>query len=102
MTGTGDFLINGEIDGNCDVSGTVTLTEPGRWSGTIKAGNVVISGSVDGDIIAENRVEIGASARITGTVTGAAIAVAEGAVVEGSMSTNADNEPQSFTEKRKD
>ncbi len=102
ISGDGDFLINGEIDGNCDVSGTVTLTEPGRWSGTIKADNVVISGTVDGDIIAENRVEIGASARITGTVTAAEIAVAEGAVVEGSMSTNADSEPQSFTEKRKD
>ncbi|MDJ0918488.1 MAG: polymer-forming cytoskeletal protein [Woeseiaceae bacterium] len=102
ISGDGDFLVNGEIDGNCDVSGTVTLTEPGRWSGTIKADNVVISGSVDGDIIAESRVEIGASARITGTVTAAEIAVAEGAVVEGSMSTKAEAEPQTFTEKRQD
>ncbi len=29
ITGTGDFLINGEIDGDCDLSGTVT------WPGTV-------------------------------------------------------------------
>ena len=102
ISGDGDFLINGEIDGNCDVSGTITLTESGRWNGTIKAANVVISGSVEGDIIADARVEIGRSARITGTVTAAEIAVAEGAVVDGSMSTRSEQEPQNFQEKRKD
>lgn len=102
ISGDGDFLINGEIDGNCDVTGTVTLTESARWAGTIKATNVVISGSVEGDIIATARVEIGRSAKITGTVTAAEIAVAEGAVVDGSMSTQSDDEPVSFEEKRKD
>jgi cytoskeletal protein CcmA (bactofilin family) len=40
ITGTGDFLINGEIDGDCDLSGTVTLARNGLWKGAIKAGNV--------------------------------------------------------------
>ena len=102
ISGDGDFLINGEIDGNCDVSGTITLTESGRWAGTIKAANVVVAGTVEGDIIADARVEIGRSAKITGTVTASEIAVAEGAVVDGSMSTRSDEEPQSFQEKRKD
>jgi cytoskeletal protein CcmA (bactofilin family) len=100
ITGDGDFLISGEIDGDCDLAGTVTLARSGLWSGTIKAGNVIIAGQVDGDIVAAGKVEITDTARITGTVSGEAIAVAEGAVVEGVMRTTGRSEPLEFVEKR--
>ena len=101
VTGTGDYLVNGEIDGDCDVNGTITLADSGFWSGTIKADVVIVSGRVEGDIVANGNVEITASARITGTVTGEAIAVAEGAVVDGVMQTTGQSEPTEFVEKRK-
>ena len=41
LSGNGDFMINGEIDGDCDLVGTVTLARNGFWKGTIKAGNVM-------------------------------------------------------------
>jgi cytoskeletal protein CcmA (bactofilin family) len=100
ITGSGDFLISGEVDGDCDLTGTVTLTKNGLWNGTIKAGNVIVSGQVEGDIIATGKVEITDTARITGTVAGEAIAVAEGAVVEGVMRTTGRSEPLEFVEKR--
>lgn len=100
ITGSSDFLINGEIEGDCDISGTVTLARDGRWNGTIRAGNVVVAGSIDGDIVAAGKVEITDTARITGTVSGEAIAVAEGAVVEGVMKTTGPAEPLEFVEKR--
>jgi cytoskeletal protein CcmA (bactofilin family) len=100
ITGDGDFLINGEIDGDCDLTGTVTLAKSGLWNGTIKAGNVIIAGQVDGDIVAAGKVEITDTARITGTVSGEAIAVAEGAVVEGVMRTSGQSKPLEFVEKR--
>ncbi len=100
ITGNGDFLINGEIDGDCDLAGTVTLARAGLWKGTISAGNVIISGHVEGDIIAAKKVEITSTARITGTVSGEAIAVAEGAVVEGVMKTTGKSTPVEFVEKR--
>lgn len=99
--GNGNFLINGEIDGDCDVKGTVTLAQNGLWKGTIKADSVIISGHVEGDVIADGKVEITASARIVGTVTGEAIAVAEGAVVEGVMKTTGQADPVEFVEKRR-
>lgn len=102
ITGDSDFLISGEIDGDCDLDGTVTLTKSGLWSGTIKAGNVIVSGRVEGDIVAAGKVEITDTARITGTVSGEAIAVAEGAVVEGVMKTTGRSDPQEFVQKRED
>ncbi len=100
ITGGGDFQVSGEVDGDCDLEGTVTLTKSGYWSGTIKAGHVVVAGHVEGDIVAEGRIEITDTARITGTVSGEAIAVAEGAIVEGIMKTTGRSEPTPFVEKR--
>jgi len=100
ISGNGDVQVSGEVDGDCDVEGSVILARDGLWQGTIKANHVVISGHVEGDIIASGKVEISDSARITGTVTGEAIAVAEGAVVEGIMKTTVQAEPVEFVEKR--
>ncbi len=102
ISGVGDYHISGEVDGDCDIDGTISLAHNGFWQGTIKAGNVVVSGHVEGDIIASGKVEITDTARITGTVTGEAIAVAEGAVVEGKMKTTVQPEPVGFVEKRKE
>lgn len=98
--GDGDVHVSGHVDGDCDVAGTVTLSGNGSWSGTIRAQNIVVAGHVDGDIVSSGHVEITDSARITGTVTGDAIAVAEGAVVEGVMKTTGKTEPIAFVEKR--
>lgn len=100
ITGSGDFIINGQVVGDCDVSGTVSLAGNGYWQGSIKASNVIIAGHVEGDIKAAGKVEITNTARITGTVTAEAIAVAEGAVVEGVMKTTGKTEPLEFVEKR--
>jgi cytoskeletal protein CcmA (bactofilin family) len=100
ITGNGDFLVNGEVAGDCDVTGTLTLAGNGYWQGSIRADNVIVAGHVEGDIVANGKVEITNSARIVGTVTGEAIAVAEGAVVEGVMKTTGHAKPVGFVEKR--
>lgn len=102
ISGTGSYLVNGEIDGDCELDGTVTIAPNGLWKGTIKASDVIVAGQVEGDIIAAGKVEITDSAHIIGTVSGEAIAVAEGAVVEGVMQTTGPAEPLEFVEKRKE
>jgi len=100
LTGIGNFMINGEVEGECDIEGSVTLAKNGFWKGVIKAGSVIVAGTVEGDIIAAGQVEISNTAKISGTVSGEAIAVAEGAVVEGVMRTTGQKEPHEFVEKR--
>lgn len=100
ITGRGNFMINGEVDGECDIEGTVTLAKDGLWRGTIKADSVIVAGTIEGDIYAAGGIEIGDTARISGTVSGASIAVAEGAIVEGLMQTTGRDNPTDFGEKR--
>ena len=100
ITGNCDFQVNGEVEGDCEINSTLMLAKSALWKGTIRAGNVIVSGHVEGDIIVSGRVEITDTAKITGTVSAAAIAVAEGAVVEGVMRTTSQSEPTEFIEKR--
>ena len=100
ITGNCDFQVNGEVEGDCEIDSTLMLAKSALCKGTIRAANVIISGHVEGDILASGRVEITDTARITGTVSGGAIAVAEGAVVEGVMKTMNQSEPMEFVEKR--
>ena len=102
ISGSGNYLINGEIEGDCELDATLTLASDGLWKGTIRATNVIVAGRIEGDIIASGSVEITDSARISGTVSGEAIAVAEGAVVEGVMKTTGPADPVEFVEKRQD
>ena len=88
VTGSADFFINGEIDGDCDLSGSVTIADKGFWKGTLKADAIFVSGKVDGEIIANGNLEVTDSARINGNVMGASIAIAEGAIIEGVIQTN--------------
>ena len=100
ISGDGDFQISGEVDGDCDLKGSVSVTKSGYWKGSIRAGSIVVSGTVDGDIESSGRVEISDTAKINGTVTGEAIAVAEGAVVDGVMKTTGHADLLEFKEKR--
>jgi len=100
VTGSGDFMISGKVVGDGNVNGTISITIDGYWQGAIRADNVIVAGHIEGDVTASGKVEITSTARINGTVTGEAIAVAEGAVVEGVMKTANNAEPLEFIEKR--
>ena len=100
LEGTGNFHISGEVHGDCDLDGTVTVTGQGKWVGTLKASAVIVAGRVEGEVLSEGRIEIGETAVIEGQVIGAEIAVAAGAIVQGTMRTTLAAEPVQFTEKR--
>ncbi len=100
IQGKGSYVFCGTIEGDCDISGPLTLAEGGRWKGTIKATDIVIAGTVEGDVIGEQRVEIAGTARVTGSLAGHSIAVAEGAIIEGDIKVKSGTTPVAFQEKR--
>jgi cytoskeletal protein CcmA (bactofilin family) len=101
VTGEGAYIFCGRVEGDCDISGPVTLAESGHWIGTLKAANVVVAGKVNGDVIADGRVEISGTAKVTGSLAGNSIAVAEGAIIEGEIKVLSGTTPIQFEEKRK-
>ena len=100
ITGQGAYVFCGVVEGDCDITGPLTLAEGGRWKGTMKAADIVVAGTVEGDVVAQQRVEIAGTARITGSLSGNSIAVAEGAIIEGEIRVTSGEAPIKFQEKR--
>lgn len=100
ITGEGPYIFCGNVEGDCDISGPVTLAETGHWVGTLKGADVIVAGKVEGDVIARGRVEISGTARVTGSLAGNSIAVAEGAIIEGEIKVLSGTNPIQFEEKR--
>jgi cytoskeletal protein CcmA (bactofilin family) len=100
FSGKGGFIIGGNIIGDCDIDGTVTLAIGGTWQGNLRALDVIVAGSVQGEVTARGKLEIGATARVEGIVSGAEIAIAQGAVVTGGVHVTGGSGVTRFTEKR--
>lgn len=100
IEGGDNYLINGTVEGDCDIGGAIVLSEQGHWIGNIQAANVVISGEVKGDITVREKLELTASARVSGCITSPVIAIAEGAIHQGEIRMTREGEVTRFREQR--
>lgn len=100
---TGNIILNGKIEGDVEISGTLVLGRSGEICGDIMARNVVVEGKVEGIIKATEKVEIREGGKCKGDIFTATIAVSENAYLEGNVKMHVeDREPTvlHFTEKR--
>ncbi len=100
LRGEGDYIICGEVHGDGRINGMVTVAESGLWQGNLIARNVLVSGRINGSIVANGQIEICASAVISGKVTGQAIAVGQGAVIDGELHTLHESDETYFEDNR--
>ena len=98
--GKGHSIILGQVEGDCDLDGTLVIGETGRWLGNVKARTVVIAGEVEGEVMADEKLEILSTARIKGTIKAKSLAIAEGAVHQGEVSMSNQNEVTHFKDQR--
>ena len=99
IAGTGNFIVCGEVESDCDLNGSVTLAKDGRWKGTIKASNVIIAGRVEGDVRTDGKIEVASTAYVRGSLIGRMIAVDVGAVIEGEMQMTGNSDVVRLEEK---
>jgi len=96
----GDLVVGGAVRADCTIGGSFTLSEGAAWEGSIQAANAVIAGDVVGDIAIAEKLEIRKTARIRGSIVGRSIAVAQGALIDGSVSVTSGAPIVTYEEKR--
>jgi cytoskeletal protein CcmA (bactofilin family) len=101
IEGEGHVFIAGQVIGDADIEGALTLAEGGCWEGVIRADDVILAGMLEGELLARDRVEITAPARVRGRVVAGAIAISQGAVVEAELQSLGRQELVSFDERRR-
>ena len=83
ITGDGDVLVAGNVEGDITVRGDVTIVDGARCTSNVEGHTVTVSGTLSGDVSASGAVTIGATASLKGNVRGGAISMEDGASFAG-------------------
>lgn len=83
LSAEGSARVDGNVDGNVKVTGTLIVGSTGRISGNVEAEAAVIGGEVLGDVIAPEKAELTATAKVLGDVSTKVIVIDEHAVFQG-------------------
>jgi cytoskeletal protein CcmA (bactofilin family) len=78
------LLIDGEVEGEIDSTGALTIGEHARIRGTIRAKSVIVRGTIEGNIFASERCELGAGCTLRGDIEAPRLVVDENATFLGS------------------
>lgn len=81
--------IEGQLVGDIECSGDVTIGEGGRAKSNMTARNVIIAGTVTGNVTTKGTFTLMATGRFYGNIQAGALIIAEGAVFEGTSRMDA-------------
>lgn len=101
VSGSGPFVLCGQVKGDGDIDGPLNLAVSGHWEGSVRATQAIVAGRVTGDISIAEKLEVGATAVIRGSVTARTLAIARGAVVDGDITVTSGAPITRFEEKRR-
>ncbi|MCH5343001.1 MAG: polymer-forming cytoskeletal protein [Acetatifactor sp.] len=85
---TGSARLDGKVNGNVSVSGTLILGAGGVVNGDVTADTVVIGGEIVGNVNAPTKTELTGTARVLGDITTSVIVIDEHAVFQGRCDMN--------------
>ena len=86
----GSVRIDGEVNGDVRVTGTLIVGAAGSVRGNVEAQSVVIGGEITGDVTVTEKTELTATARLIGNISTAVIVIDENAVFHGNCNMNQD------------
>ncbi len=79
----GPTTIEGEIDGEISVHGSLTIGESAIIKGKVNATSVLVRGKVTADIQADKKIDLQPPAVVVGDLTTQALVIGDGALLEG-------------------
>jgi cytoskeletal protein CcmA (bactofilin family) len=79
-----ELLIDGEVEGTIDSTGTLTIGEHARIRGEIRTKSVKVRGTVEGNILVTERCELQAGCTLRGDIEAPGLVVNENATFLGS------------------
>lgn len=100
LEGKGNYLVQGEIVGDGDVEGVVTLAAGAYWKGNVSADYVQVAGKIEGNVIATAKIELAPTAEVTGDLSAPLIAIAEGAQYQGTINRPRKTQVTRYRERR--
>lgn len=94
ITGTTDVAIEGDLQGEVRIDGTVRVGRGGRVRGALEARVVEIGGKVKGDVRGRERIVLDASAELFGDLSAPRVEIHEGAFFKGAVEMTGGGTPK--------
>jgi cytoskeletal protein CcmA (bactofilin family) len=85
VEGSSDVAVEGVVEGEIELSETLSVAESGLVRADVEAREALISGALDGQVRATERIVLTATARVTGTLDAPAIRIEDGASFSGEV-----------------
>jgi cytoskeletal protein CcmA (bactofilin family) len=96
----GPLVVCGIIRGDGRVAGALHMAVNAEWEGEIHARAAVIAGKLSGRLVVEEKLEVGATAVIRADLVARSIAIAKGAIIDGTVTVTSGQPVVQFEEKR--
>ena len=94
VSGAGELLVDGEVDGTILLSSTrLTVRAEGRVHASVTAQDVIVLGRVEGEIRASGRVDLRDGSEVLGNIYSTRLSIEEGATLRGSVDPTKAAEP---------
>lgn len=100
FTAESSVRLDGCIEGNVKVSGTLILGAAGKIHGDLEASTAVIGGEVLGDVTVTEKIEITSTARVIGNLKTNVVVIDEKAIFQGNCNMNQDQAESAKPRKR--
>jgi cytoskeletal protein CcmA (bactofilin family) len=85
LSGEGDLIIEGTVEGQISLKNHLTIEETGVVRADIEAERLTIKGEMNGNISASDRVAVLANAKVVGDIKAPVVVIEDGAGFRGSI-----------------
>jgi cytoskeletal protein CcmA (bactofilin family) len=85
VTGDGNLVVEGRVEGEIVVRGDVTIDSGGSVASNVEAHTVFVAGTLEGDVNASGAVAVRAGAKVRGDLRGTEVTLEEGAEFAGRL-----------------
>ncbi|WP_282937231.1 polymer-forming cytoskeletal protein [Paenibacillus sp. RC67] len=94
MKSEASIRIEGQITGDVDCAGDVTIGEHGVVKSNVIARNVILAGTVNGNVLCKGKLTIRATGKLYGNTTAQSLIIDEGGIFQGTSKMDNGNSPQ--------
>lgn len=85
LSGEGDLIIEGTVEGQISLKNHLTIEETGVVRADIEAERLTIKGEMNGNIVASDRVAVLANAKVVGDIKAPVVVIEDGAGFRGGI-----------------
>lgn len=96
----GPMVLCGSVRGDGRVGGLLRMAVSAAWEGEVHARAAIIAGRLTGRLVVDEKLEVGATAVIRADIVARSIAIAKGAVIDGTVTITSGEPVTEFREKR--